>query len=89
MSRLYFCDDGRRHPGSECLFHRLRQTGFADLPGSNFTVKGIKTSRDAALIGAGLTADITSSLAMVIDYDAYVSSDQTVHNISGGFKIKW
>ena len=66
-----------------------RETGFADLPGSNFTVKGIRTSRDAALIGAGLTADITSSLAMVIDYDAYVSPDQTVHNISGGFKVKW
>ena len=65
------------------------QTGFADISGSNFTVKGIRTARDAALVGAGLTADISSSVAMVLDYDAYISSDQTVHNISGGIKIMW
>jgi hypothetical protein len=40
-------------------------------------------------VGAGLTTDISSSVAMVVDYDAWVSADETVHNISGGIKIRW
>ncbi|TXH37669.1 MAG: autotransporter outer membrane beta-barrel domain-containing protein [Rhodospirillaceae bacterium] len=64
-------------------------TELAGLPGSAFTVKGIDTTRNGALVGAGFTSDISSAVAMMVDYDAFVSADQTVHNISGGFKIKW
>jgi uncharacterized protein with beta-barrel porin domain len=64
-------------------------TELAGLPGSDFTVKGLDSARDGALVGAGFTTDISGAVAMMVDYDAFVSADQTVHNISGGFKIKW
>jgi outer membrane autotransporter protein len=64
-------------------------TWFVSNAASVFTIRDAEISRDSALLGAGLSADLSSQLRAYADYNARVSSDETVQVISAALQYRW
>ena len=64
-------------------------TSFASNPGAVFTIHDAAIARDSALLGAGLSTDITKRLRAYVDYDARLNSDETVHVIGAALQYRW
>ena len=62
---------------------------FAAAPLSDFSQKGPQVGRDTALIGLGVTGDITSSISVYIDYDGQFGSGFSGNTGSAGVRFKW
>jgi outer membrane autotransporter protein len=62
---------------------------FVAAPGSNFTALGSTFGRDTGIVGVGLTATMSPSLDLFVDYDAQFSSDITSNAIQGGARLKF
>ena len=61
-------------------------TGVA---GSAFSATGIAFSRDAALIGAGFSLELSPDAKVFVDYDGRLGSRLQEHSVSGGLKVRF
>ncbi|MBV9738146.1 MAG: autotransporter outer membrane beta-barrel domain-containing protein, partial [Hyphomicrobiales bacterium] len=59
------------------------------VPGSGFTSTGILFGRDAALVGAGLSFEMTPDAKVFVDYDGRLGSRLDEHSVSGGLKVRF
>ncbi|MEM1444565.1 MAG: autotransporter domain-containing protein [Planctomycetota bacterium] len=55
----------------------------------SINVVGVNPDDDAALLGAGLTADFNRKFSLRVDYDARLSSDQTDQQVTFSLRIPW
>ena len=59
------------------------------VPGSSFTSTGILFGRDAALIGAGFSMELSPDAKVFVDYDGRLGSRLQEHSVSGGLKLRF
>ncbi len=59
------------------------------VPGSTFTSTGIAFGRDAALIGAGFSLELSPDAKVFVDYDGRLASRVQEHSVSGGLKVRF
>jgi outer membrane autotransporter protein len=65
-------------------------SSFNDFSASSFTIHTAAPSRDSALIGVGLTATLSNSMALYLSYLADVGSGNYVaQSVVGGFKARF
>jgi outer membrane autotransporter protein len=62
---------------------------FVSAPTTPFTVSGANYGRDAALVGAGVTANVLPNVNLFLDYDGRFNGGFTEHAVSGGIRIKF
>jgi len=62
---------------------------FVAAPVSPFTVVGANYGRDSAVVGAGLTAEISPSANLYIDYDGRFTGGFNQNAVSAGFRVKF
>ncbi|CAO3451272.1 hypothetical protein [Azospirillum argentinense] len=61
----------------------------ARLLGASYTVAGVQPGRDAAVLGAGLTAALGERFHAYGSYDADLQRDATAHTLSAGLRYRW
>jgi outer membrane autotransporter protein len=59
------------------------------VPGSTFTSTGILFGRDAVLIGAGLSLELSPDAKVFVDYDGRLGSRLQEHSVSGGLRVRF
>ncbi|MBV9589073.1 MAG: autotransporter outer membrane beta-barrel domain-containing protein, partial [Hyphomicrobiales bacterium] len=59
------------------------------VPGSDFSAAGTLFGRDAALIGAGMSMEISPDAKVFVDYDGRLGSRLQEHSVSGGLKVRF
>jgi len=65
-------------------------SSFSDFGSSSFTINTAAPSRDSALIGLGLTATLSNSLALYLNYIADVGADDYwAQSVVTGFKARF
>ena len=64
-------------------------TTLIGVPGSLTSTTGIKFGRDSALIGAGLSMELSPDAKVFVDYDGRLGSRLQEHSISGGLRVKF
>jgi len=64
-------------------------SSFASDPTVVFTVRDAEISRDSAILGAGLAAQVSERTKLYLDYDARLNSDETVQVISAALQYRW
>jgi len=57
--------------------------------GARFSSIGAQTTRNDVLIGAGYTMRVGEGLAIALDYDARVASQQQTHSITASLYVQW
>ncbi len=57
--------------------------------GSTFSATGINFGRDAALIGAGLSLELSPDAKVFLDYDGRLSQRLQEHSVSGGLRVRF
>ncbi len=57
--------------------------------GSGFSATGIAFGRDAALVGAGFSMELSPDAKVFVDYDGRLGSRVQEHSISGGLKLRF
>lgn len=88
---------GRVIPAVRALWtHELLDTDVtynSSLPGANtgreFPVAGVETSRDRAVLGAGVTYEMDDGPALSVGYNGTVSATEQVHGVRLGLSFKW
>src|SRR6185436_4607428 len=53
------------------------------------TVSGQTYNRDSLVLGAGVTAPLSSATTLFLDYDAALNENITSHTVSGGLRARW
>ena len=59
------------------------------VPGSSFNSTAIAFGRDAALIGAGFSLELSPDAKVFVDYDGRLGARLQEHAISGGLKVRF
>jgi outer membrane autotransporter protein len=59
------------------------------VPGSTFSATGIAFGRDAALIGAGFSLELSPDAKVFVDYDGKLGSRLQEHSVSGGLRMRF
>jgi subtilase-type serine protease len=62
---------------------------LAGVPGSNFSATGIAFGRDTALVGAGMSLELSPDAKVFVDYDGKLSQRFQEHSISGGLRLRF
>ncbi|MBV9113854.1 MAG: autotransporter outer membrane beta-barrel domain-containing protein, partial [Hyphomicrobiales bacterium] len=62
---------------------------LAGVPGSTFSATGIVFGRDAALIGAGFSLELSPDAKVFVDYDGRLASRLQEHSVSGGLRVRF
>ena len=57
--------------------------------GSAFSATGIAFGRDAALMGAGFSMELSPDAKVFVDYDGRLGSRLQEHSISGGLRVRF
>ena len=57
--------------------------------GSGFSATGIAFGRDAALVGAGFSIELSPDAKVFVDYDGRLGSRLQEHSVSGGLKLRF
>jgi outer membrane autotransporter protein len=57
--------------------------------GSGFSATGVVFGRDAALLGAGFSMELSPDAKVFVDYDGRLGSRLQEHSISGGLKVRF
>jgi len=70
-------------------FLDVAATSDARLLGVSYTVAGTRPGRDAAVLGAGLTADLGNRFQAYGSYDADLRRDAVGHSLSAGLRCRW
>ncbi|MBI1212433.1 MAG: autotransporter domain-containing protein [Alphaproteobacteria bacterium] len=58
-------------------------------PSNISTVTGQTYNRNSIILGAGLTAPLSSATTLYLDYDAALNEDITTQTVSGGLRTRW
>lgn len=69
-----------------------RQTfsaAFEEDPSVPFEIISSKTSADAAVVNAGITAAVTKTIEVFVDLNGKYSGDTTTSNAAGGVRLTW
>ena len=69
--------------------NRLFDANFAGQSGASFAVMGINADRDAAILGTGLSVDMSKSLKLYANYDLLFSANYAAHAGTGGLQFSW
>jgi outer membrane autotransporter protein len=69
--------------------HSSVDAAFASAPGTVFTVRDKDVSRDSAVFGVGLSAEMNKQTRLHVDFDTRFSSDESVHVISAALQYRW
>jgi uncharacterized protein with beta-barrel porin domain len=72
--------------------HELKDPGYAatmSLGGKSFRVEAGSPGRDAALLGAGLGIQLSSTVRLATAYDLELSKRRTAHGVTGQLRIQW
>jgi outer membrane autotransporter protein len=64
-------------------------SAFVSAPGSLFTVNGSSFGRDSALVGFGVTHDLSASAKLFLDYGGKFTGGLQEHAVSGGFRVNF
>ena len=59
------------------------------IPDATFSVYGVNTGRNAAVLGASVTVARSGSVAAFIDYNAELRQHETVQALMGGVRFVW
>jgi outer membrane autotransporter protein len=59
------------------------------VPGSSFSAIGINFGRDSAIVGAGMSLELSPDAKVFLDYDGKFSQRFQEHAISGGLRLKF
>jgi uncharacterized protein YhjY with autotransporter beta-barrel domain len=59
------------------------------VPGNAFNATGINFGRDTALIGAGLSLELSPDAKVFLDYDGKLSQRFQEHSVSGGLRVRF
>jgi outer membrane autotransporter protein len=59
------------------------------VPGSAFSTTGINFGRDSALVGAGVSADLSKDAKVFLDYDGKLTAKLQEHSVSGGMRMRF
>jgi outer membrane autotransporter protein len=59
------------------------------VPGSTFTSTGILFGRDAMLVGAGFSLELSPDAKVFVDYDGRLGSRLQEHSVSGGLRVRF
>jgi len=59
------------------------------VPGSSFSATGINFGRDSALVGAGVSADISKDAKVFLDYDGKLNAKLQEQSVSGGMRMRF
>ena len=59
------------------------------VPGSTFSSTGINFGRDAALLGAGLSMELSPDAKVFVDYDGKLGARLQEHSVSGGLRVRF
>jgi uncharacterized protein with beta-barrel porin domain len=54
-----------------------------------FTVKDEEISRDGAVLGVGLLAELTERTRVYFDYDTRLHSDESIHVFGAALRHRW
>ena len=57
--------------------------------GSGFSSTGIAFGRDTALVGAGLSLELSPDAKVFVDYDGKLGSRLQEHSVSGGLRVRF
>ncbi|MAM09146.1 MAG: hypothetical protein CML23_01515 [Rhizobiaceae bacterium] len=57
--------------------------------GSNFGISGVPTARDAALLGVGLSFDLSNEVSLSLGYDGQLAEGVQDHNFSMRFDLRF
>ena len=68
---------------------RVLDAGFAGQTGAAFAIDGINVDRDAALLGTGLSFDVTKTFKLSANYDLLLSTNYAAHAGTGGAEFAW
>ncbi len=69
--------------------HSVVDTYFASDPATVFAVRDEAISRDSAVLGAGLGAQLNRQMSLYADYDVRLNADDTAHLVSAGLRYQW
>ncbi|MGE5294081.1 MAG: autotransporter domain-containing protein [Solirubrobacterales bacterium] len=64
-------------------------SSFASDPTVVFTVEDQEVSRDSAILGTGLSAQVGKKTRAYLDYDARLNSDESVQVLSAALQYRW
>jgi len=64
-------------------------TSFASNPAVVFTVRDAEIDRDSAVLGVGLSGDLSKHTRVYVDYDTRLNSDESVHVIGASLQYRW
>jgi outer membrane autotransporter protein len=67
----------------------LASNRFIGVGGTSFAAQGLDLGRDWALLGAGLTWQITDHWSLAGNYDSQLNQNQTFHAGSGTLQYVW
>ncbi len=62
---------------------------FTGAPAAGFRISGVHPGRDAALLGAGMTAAFNPNLSATLSYDADIREHELDHTVQAGVKYNW
>jgi len=62
---------------------------FANSPTFGFNLRDDEVSRDSAILGAGISADLNAMTRVAVDYDTRLNSDESVQVISASLQYRW
>jgi outer membrane autotransporter protein len=57
--------------------------------GSGFSSTGIVFGRDAALVGAGFSMELSPDAKVFVDYDGRLGQRLQEHSVSGGLRVRF
>ena len=61
----------------------------AGLAGISFAVENADVGRDAAVLGAGVSLEVSDQTSFYADYGVVLRRNETRHSVSAGLRIRW
>jgi subtilase-type serine protease len=59
------------------------------VPGSSFSATGINFGRDSAIVGAGMSLELSPEAKVFLEYEGKFSQRLQEHAISGGLRVRF
>lgn len=63
--------------------------GFADAPGSRFSVEGPELDRNRARVGAGIAVNLSDASQLTMGYQGEFAGSDDTHMVSARFRMEW
>jgi uncharacterized protein with beta-barrel porin domain len=68
---------------------RTSLAAFSGAPGDSFVVSGAKAPENSAIVGVGLATGLFANTSVYVRYDGELSSADTSHAVTAGFRVSW